>query len=393
MTPLFTARRAAEEFAGVIEGSRADVADRYSSLTATIELLREQPAIEPRADFAADLRSRLMLAADTLLESAPRAVDAAAGEAVVIPMPTRRHRIGTAAAAAFVVVGGTTSMAVAAQGALPGDVLYPVKRGIESAQSQLNTSDAGRGTAMLGQASTRLDEVRSLTDNQARPDQIQDALAAFEASATDGADLLFASYQAEGRSSDISTVRDFATSNMESLSTLADAAPAATQDSFASAAETLIEIDSMARVLCGTCGTEELGLPDELGSASDLKTLVTAPTLGAARAVEEREEQAALAEVAEAAAATHGRPAERPATDPAPAISPDPPETGEVVEPRPADSGLKQTVKGTTDGVTGLLDQITGATGGLTEPVTDGLNTTLEGPLGGTVDLLDGLLR
>lgn len=392
MTPLFTARRAAEEFAGVIEGSRSDVADRYSSLTATIELLREQPAVEPRADFAADLRSRLMLAADTLLATVPHSIDAAAREGLVVPMPTRRQRLGTVAAAAFVVVGGTTSMAVAAQGALPGDVLYPVKRGIESAQSQLSTSDAGRGTAILGQASTRLDEVRSLNADNADTGQIEATLAAFEASANDGADLLFASYQTDGRSSDISTVREFAASNMESLSALADTAPASTQGSFASAAETLTQIDTMARVLCGTCGTDELGLPDDLSSASDLNTLVTMPTLGAAQAAaDQRKEQAALAEAAEAA--SQDRPAELPTGGSEPDAASTLPDGGEVIEPKPVDSPLKQTTTATTDGVTGLLDQVTESTGGLTKPLTDGLNTTLEGTLGGTVDALDGLLR
>ena len=53
------------------------------------------------------------------------------------------------AAAAVVVVGGTAGVAAAAESALPGDALYPIKRGIESAEVALNTSDAGKGQDLL----------------------------------------------------------------------------------------------------------------------------------------------------------------------------------------------------------------------------------------------------
>ncbi len=39
MTPLISARRAAEDFARVVDGTRQDVADRYADLTATVDLL------------------------------------------------------------------------------------------------------------------------------------------------------------------------------------------------------------------------------------------------------------------------------------------------------------------------------------------------------------------
>ena len=40
-------------------------------------------------------------------------------------------------------------MATASQDALPGDVLYPLKRGIEQAQAGLGTSPAARGERLL----------------------------------------------------------------------------------------------------------------------------------------------------------------------------------------------------------------------------------------------------
>ena len=61
-------------------------------------------------------------------------------------------------------------MAVASQTALPGDALYPLKRGIESAHAQLTFDRAARGRVLLDNASTRLDEVAELSRTGASAD-------------------------------------------------------------------------------------------------------------------------------------------------------------------------------------------------------------------------------
>ena len=76
MTRLFPVpvpgQRAAEEFDSVLGGrATQDVAERYGQLVATVQVLSDQPLITPRAEFTADLRSRLMLAAETDLVPAP----------------------------------------------------------------------------------------------------------------------------------------------------------------------------------------------------------------------------------------------------------------------------------------------------------------------------------
>ena len=68
MTSLFPSQRAAEDFDSVVEGKASPaVADRYADLFATVETLRTQPEVLPRAEFASDLRSRLMTEAATVL--------------------------------------------------------------------------------------------------------------------------------------------------------------------------------------------------------------------------------------------------------------------------------------------------------------------------------------
>src|SRR5690606_7562069 len=98
-----------------------------------------------------DLRMRLMDAADTLL--LPADAELAPVIPLVIPENRRQRRISIAAAA-LVVIGGTAGAAAAAESSLPGDALYPLKRGLESAQVSLNASDSGKGQDLLRQAST-----------------------------------------------------------------------------------------------------------------------------------------------------------------------------------------------------------------------------------------------
>ena len=96
-----------------------------------------------------------------------------------------------AVASAAVLIGGTAGMATAAQHSLPGEALYPVKRGIEKAELGLSMSSAGRGRDLLHQASDRLDEAQGLVDQGSATGtpRVPDTVAAFTASARDGRHL------------------------------------------------------------------------------------------------------------------------------------------------------------------------------------------------------------
>ncbi len=75
--------------------------------------------------------------------------------------PWRRRLLGGGVAVG-VLSGGLGGMAWAASGALPGDPLYGVKRSLENMRVSVSGSDLERGDQYLGQAKTRLGEIRHL---------------------------------------------------------------------------------------------------------------------------------------------------------------------------------------------------------------------------------------
>ena len=273
MSTLLPAKRRAERFAALVDATSTTGADEpYAPLLEVVGTLRaaadEGPA--PRADYVADLRSRLMAEAETALVS----TDAR----LVLPQrhPTSRKQSRfTAAVAGLVLVGSGAGIAVAAQSSVPGDGLYPLKRGLEQVGERLSLSDAGRGRDLLGQATTRLGEVDTLLERDASDAEVAATLRSFTSSAGDGADVLFRSYQRDGDDGDIADVRDFAGTEMGVLTDLSATAPSSLQPDFAEAAQLLSDLDQQATVLCGDCGPRgPLELPARLRPVSAESALV-----------------------------------------------------------------------------------------------------------------------
>jgi hypothetical protein len=252
MIPTFSARRRAEEFASAVDDGATPRSDEATTLLELVSSLRDVEPVAPRAEFADDLRSRLMTEAQTVLK--PETAN------LLLPArtPAKRERRLVAAAAAFVLVGGTTTVAAAAQGALPGETLYPIKRGLEQADAQLSTSPAGKGRDLLDQASRRLDEVSGLAggDPVAAESRIPETLEAFSATAGEGAQLLFTSFQEDADPEAVVSVRTFTAHGIRTLEGLAGAVPADSQDELADAAMLLQELDQEASALCGSCAAE-----------------------------------------------------------------------------------------------------------------------------------------
>ncbi len=268
MTALFSTHRRAEEFAAAVDGCSSARTSEMESLVGVATALRTHESLEaaaPRDEFVTELRALLLAEAERMPANAP----------LTLPVRRRgpRERRLVVAASAFVFLGGTAGMAAAAQQSLPGEALYPIKRGIERAEAGLSVTTAGRGQDLLHQASGRLAEVEGLLADgslTAAP-QIPQTVDDFTAQAREGSNLLMASYEESGDPETIVAVREFTAEGITLLKELARTAPAEAQDELASAAMTLAEIDRQASELCASCAGDlpELEVPGIFLAASE----------------------------------------------------------------------------------------------------------------------------
>jgi len=265
MTPAFTARRRAEEFNSLVENSSTrELTDaRFVDILELVEAMRHVAPVEARPAFVADLRERLMLAAATAL--APATDAELKARLTVAPRRTPRERRIAVAMGGFAIVGATTSMAVAAQTALPGDTLYPLKRALENAQAGVQVDEGDKGSTLLANASGRLEEVDVLSREKRDSASlvIAETLQAFTTQATEASDLLLASYESTGQEASISELRDFTADSMASLALLEGLVPDGARGALIQAAQVLTQIDQQAIALCPTCAVKGLTeIPD-----------------------------------------------------------------------------------------------------------------------------------
>jgi hypothetical protein len=254
MSTLFALRRQAEEFAALVDapGGSSAPAGPTQPLLAVVHELRRQgrlDAVTARPEFVASLRDRLLAEAGTVLP-----------QPALSPAPRQRRHAGPQRRLAFatsvaVLVAGSAGMAAAAQRALPGEALYPVKRVIEEVHAQTATSPAARGRDLLAQASRRLDEVQALVDSGsgAEAARVPETLAQFREQAREGAGQLLVSYQTTHDATAVATVRGFAARDLRRLEDIAGSAPASLQPGLAEAAATLRSIDLEAEAECPDC--------------------------------------------------------------------------------------------------------------------------------------------
>lgn len=280
MISVSPARRRADEFAARVDGRFGDGDARFSELLDLVGVLRDVPLAAPRADFVSDLRSQLMAAADEALSP----VDSRLALRHAPTTPRRRDRRIAIAAGALVAIGATSSVAVAAQSALPGDALYPIKRILESAQTSVQADDATRAEHILDSASGRLEEAEALAlrDSAEAQAAMPDTLYDFVTQSNQAADLLISAYDQSGDKDHILELRGFTAESLDLLAGLKPALPAELADELQAAVDALLEIDSRALAACPECGGL-LELPLALvsgGSVSDpaVKPLVAPRT-------------------------------------------------------------------------------------------------------------------
>lgn len=371
----FSAHRAAEEFDAVLAGrATAEVAERHASLVSTVQTLRSVPVVNPRPEFSADLRQRLMAAAMTELQPV-------APQVRRLPeAPTRRRsrRLGTVAAS-LVIIGGSAGMAAAASGALPGDPLYPVKRGIEDTTTALRISDAAEGRALLGQAETRLDELTALMKNGgADQPLLVSTVDSFRSAADQGSTKLFVAYQRDGNTDHVTAVRDFTTTQMARLDALTTGSDQDSASLLVDVADTLADIDQQARLLCNGCGPQASAAPPaslvDGVAATSVRNLITRPVqqVEADVALVERLRRLQLA----AQGAAGQFPMESGTSTPTGTTGPsDGPVTstitksGELVPAVTSDEPVTTLVKGVTGSVKSAGDSVKDVTGGVDDTV------------------------
>jgi hypothetical protein len=183
---------------------------------------------------------------------------------------SRERRIAIVASS-LVLVGGSAGMAAAAQNALPGEALYPIKRGLEKAQTGLATSRADQGKNLLHQADSRLVEVRGLVDSSADLSQVPATIDDFRTQALEASEVLLKEFETSREPALIEELRTFAADNLEELQELAKSAEPEHQDELALAAEALMAIDSRAQEVCPSCADQlqNLKMPPLFLAASD----------------------------------------------------------------------------------------------------------------------------
>lgn len=267
MSSLLPAHRRAKEFAARVEGGgrRSAEPDRFTELLEVVDGLRAVESPEPRPEFVADLRTRLMAEAETALSETERSLR--------LPERTpRRHerRIALIAGTAA-LVGATTSVAVAAQGTLPGDTLYPVKRAVEGLHTTLTIDDGARAETVLDQATRRLSEVESLAReiDSDQADEVPSTLDDFSAKAEKGADLVLAEYAETGEVAPVNQLRAFVDSSMDRLVGLDSLLPSSVTTSLNNAATTLTTINDRILRACPECDGSVLEMPGRLLAAME----------------------------------------------------------------------------------------------------------------------------
>lgn len=266
--------RSAQRFHELVEGSSTSGArlSSYAEMLDVVGVLRATPPPVPDPAFVAALRERLLVEAESVLAAAAadRAdIDARLRLRPAAPRVRSRKRRLAAVISGAALVGVTGTMAVAAQSALPGEGLYPLKRGIESAHAELTFDRAARGRLLLGDAATRLDEATALSrQDTAGSTLVAHTLDDFTQEAVAGSDLLVADYQATGNQSSITSVRSFTATSMARLHQLQGMVPPSADAQLLQAAQALDQVQQVSVHACPACpGPSVTSVPSVLTAA------------------------------------------------------------------------------------------------------------------------------
>ena len=271
-------------------GRRASVQQSdVDDLVRTAELLCASATVQPRADFRADLRERLMAeAADVLVAQPTKVVDRT--PAAPQGHSRARRRLAGLAAAAVASVGAVGLVSSSAS-AVPGDALYSVKRGVETVELSLRRGPESQGSYQLERASERLSEAKALAADgaSADDDQVADLLDDFTSQADSGSADLLDAYSTDGSDRAVEALGSFTTRAAADLVDLSKSFEGSPSDPMRRATDTVRELAGQVGSICKTCtDVSELmrsvsaSAPRqaEVGSATKPRTSASAPRSG-----------------------------------------------------------------------------------------------------------------
>ena len=217
---LPSARRAADEFAALLERDRLPASVPPDSELATLVALARAltPApIAPVPGFRAALRERLVAEATTRPVAVPAPRDGVAAPAGRPVRHAVRHAVATVTA--LTLVSGVGA-AAASTHAVPGDLLYGLKRQVEGVQLALAFGDLAEGRELLDQAGARLAEAERLAAAGDRTPTISALLQEYSAASQAGADELILAYRETGSEEPLRVLDRFVADSAERLQDL-----------------------------------------------------------------------------------------------------------------------------------------------------------------------------
>jgi hypothetical protein len=266
MSRAFVSRRRADEFDALLSAPArtTDTAAAYADLLELVGALQTAPAVSARAEFVTDLRGQLMVEA----ARQARPVDAALRLRLTPQQRhgTRERRLATVLGG-FAIVAASGSMAMASQAALPGDVLYPVKRALENAHTNLQSGDAAKAETLIAHAQSRLDEAQQLTAEGADAGTVAETLLDFTDQSNQAADLALGNYAETGDQEALGDLRSFNAESMGELDALGEVVPTDARAALITAAQSVLQTDSAAFQICPTCGDGDVTQLPEFASA------------------------------------------------------------------------------------------------------------------------------
>lgn len=378
MTGAYVSRRRAEEFDALVSSRTRKQDATYAPLLDVVDELRAVPQVDARPEFVADLRSQLVVEAARLARPATDR-DLRLRLTPKQRQGARERRIATVLGG-FAIVAASGSMAMASQAALPGDALYPVKRALENAETNLQSDDAAKAQKIIEHAQQRLIEAEQLSAEGADAETVAETLQDFTDQSNQATDLALDDYEQTGDEQAIGDLRSFAEQSMGDLDNLGDVVPDDARAALITAAQSVQQADSAAFQVCPTCGE---GGVTELPEFATAPVSLNTPLLTGEDSVLSIELPAFAERVEKVADKTpqNVKPDDRQQDEQ------DDPTT--VTEPDP-------TTDPVTDGLDKIGDKIKDDLGGDDDGGASGgddlLGDTIDGVVGGVTGLVDGLL-